>query len=137
MVVRLATIHGMGSYMGGYVALVRDIHCLQEVAASTTIKKSKRSSIQSKTSSIQSTDAARAATTTTAPAPDAECSHTSPNAAVDTTAAENACINTAATNALSTSFVAVCFIADVYITKEKDDAGGSRITKKEADASMR
>ena len=25
----------------------------------------------------------------------------------------------------------------VYITKEKDDAGGSRITKKEADASMR
>ncbi|KAL9282329.1 hypothetical protein AtNW77_Chr5g0127921 [Arabidopsis thaliana] len=108
-----------------------------QLAASTTIKKSKRSSIQSKTSSIQSTDAARAATTTTAPAPDAECSHTSPNAAVDTTAAENACINTAATNALSTSFVAVCFIADVYITKEKDDAGGSRITKKEADASMR
>ncbi|AED95127.1 unnamed protein product [Arabidopsis thaliana] len=97
---------------------------------STTIKKSKRSS-------IQSTDAACAAATTTAPAPDAECSHTSPNAAVVTTAAENACIITAATNALSTSFVAVCFIADVYITKEKDDAGGSRITKKEADASMR
>jgi len=37
MIVRLPTIHGMGSYMGGYVALVRDIHCLQVVMSWTKV----------------------------------------------------------------------------------------------------